>query len=259
MCSWDRAVWLASCGSADQLKGEVAVPEDFLKHRKEVALVFTDQVPVWIARQNQRKVFAAHEKVKDSKQSAKLRDDGKPLHVREIQWSQKMPDKIKELADRQAAEGMSQTRSGAGAVKEDEKFRVTLELRHAVLNFMAGPDALPQYVELPPVLVMYGVHCRISNISKDRRWLEDEDFYVGDERVLRKKGEKIPGKLMENWLRLRDDHPEMFEEVLVMQQPSATVNEVLVAWELEDLGKRFLLLSFLFLVMFSLSFFLLFL
>ena len=68
MCSWDRAVWLASFGSEEQLKGEVAVPKDFIKHRKEVALIFSDQVPVWTnEREAHRKVFAVHENINSAK------------------------------------------------------------------------------------------------------------------------------------------------------------------------------------------------
>ena len=238
MNSWDRALWLAGAAPEDQLKNVVAVPADFIKHRKEVALIFTDQVPVWVARQGQKKVFAAHEKVRSSKESRKVRG-GHVMKASDIQPSQMMPEKIQELADKQAAEGMSQTRSGAGAVKEDEKFRVTLELRHAVLNYCAGPEATPIYVELPPILVMYGVHCRMSNIGPDRCWLQDEEFYIGHEHVVRKAGQKIPGHLMENWLDLRDERPEYFEEIIVMQQPAATVDEIIVGWELEELGKRF--------------------
>ena len=238
MSSWDRALWLAGAAPEDQLKNVVAVPADFIKHRKEVALIFTDQVPIWVARQGHRQVFAAHEKVRSSKESGKVRDE-KVRRINELQPGQMMPEKIQELVQKQAAEGMSQTRSGAAAFKEDEKFRVTLELRHAVLNYCAGSGADPIYVELPPILVMYGVHCRMSNIGPDRCWLQDEEFYIGEEHVLRKAGQKIPPHLMENWLDLRDERPEYFEEIIVMQQPAATVDEIIVGWEIEELGKRF--------------------
>ena len=200
MKSWGRALWLAGAAPEDQLKNVVAVPADFIKHRKEVALIFTDQVPIWVARQGRRQVFAAHEKVRSSKESRKVRDE-KIRRINELQPSQMMPEKIRELVERQAGDGMSQTRSGAAAFKEDEKFRVTLELRHAVLNYCAGSGADPIYVELPPILVMYGIHCRMSNIGADRCWLQDEEFYIGEEHVVRKAGQKIPAHLMETgWI-----------------------------------------------------------
>jgi hypothetical protein len=45
MKSWDQALHIAGLGTAQDLKGVVACPEDFIKHRKDIALVFGDQVP----------------------------------------------------------------------------------------------------------------------------------------------------------------------------------------------------------------------
>ena len=132
---------------------------------------------------------------------------------------------------------MSQKRTGSGGDGEDEKFRITVELRHAILNFF-DVGAVPVYKELPPVMVVYGVHGRIDNIDADRRWVQDEKFHIGDHEVIRKKGQKAPGNFMENWLKVRDADPQIFKEIIVMQQPAATVDEVIVAWELEDLAKR---------------------
>lgn len=44
---------------------------------------------------------------------------------------------------------------------------------------------------------------------------------------------------MAEWTPLRKEFPEYFKEVIVMQQPSATADEIIVGWGLEDLGKRF--------------------
>ena len=44
---------------------------------------------------------------------------------------------------------------------------------------------------------------------------------------------------MRQWLQLRDEDPNMFEEVIVMQQPSATLDEIITGWSLEDLAGRF--------------------
>jgi hypothetical protein len=45
MKSWDQAIFLAGLGTAKDLKGVVACPEEFIKNRKDIALVFGDQVP----------------------------------------------------------------------------------------------------------------------------------------------------------------------------------------------------------------------
>ena len=241
MNSFDRAVWLAAHGSSEELKGHVAVPKDFINRRSQIAIIMTDQVPVWVARLSQRTVFAGHEKVQNSKQSKNLVGEedqaGRIRRTADAQWSQKLPEQVKELAEIQAKEGMTQTRSGGGD-QGDEKFRITLELRHAILKFFEGPEVKPVYHELPPILCTYGVHARLSNISMDGKWIEDEEFHVGGEVVVHRAGSSV-GNIMEQWRKLRAADPGIFEEIVVMQQPAATFDEVLVAWDLEDLGKRF--------------------
>ena len=75
MQSWDHACHLAAHGTAEELKGIVGVPEEFIKQRANIVAVFTDQVPIWLARSARcrRIVFADHEQVSDSKQSTKVR------------------------------------------------------------------------------------------------------------------------------------------------------------------------------------------
>ena len=42
---FDRCLWLAGCGDAADLAGEVLCPEELVEKRKEVILGFSDQVP----------------------------------------------------------------------------------------------------------------------------------------------------------------------------------------------------------------------
>ena len=187
MHSWDRAIWLAAFGRENDLRGKIAVPKDWISHRQQIAIVSTDQVPIWVARQGAGTVFAGHEKVRSSKSSRRSKSAagsaGEIVQLSERQWSQSLPPVVKELAEARAREGMSQTRSGTGGAGEDEKFRLTLELRHAVLRFFEDRGVPPEYRELPPILVSWGAHARLSNISPDRTWLKTEEFYVGGHAV----------------------------------------------------------------------------
>ena len=250
MQSWDHICHVAAHGTAEDLRGLVGVPEEFIKQRENIVAVFEDQVPTWLARQLKQRltVFASHEKVKDSKQSKKAKK-GQPEYVTRISdqqqsQSQKLPKPLEKLAEAAAAQGMSQTRSGAQGADEDDKLRVTLQLRHAV-HGLFGKDLKkkpPAYQELPPVFVGYGKHCRISNIvgpPGDRRWKNTEEFWVGGRKVVHRAGTKVKGGMMEPWLLLRDEFPEVFKEIVIMQQPSATVDEIITAWNLEDLASRF--------------------
>ncbi len=72
---------------------------------------------------------------------------------------------IKEMSDLIAADGQSQTR---GPQKwGDDKFRITLECRQAVLNWFSTTED-PAGAVLPPILVLWGTHCRLSNITAER-------------------------------------------------------------------------------------------
>ena len=115
MQSWDCAARLAASGTEEDVSALVAVPKDFIKNRQQLALTFTDQVPVWLVHQKKKVVFAAHEKVSRSKQFKKAMGGVEVvMKVQDIQRTQKMHPKLQELADRAAKEGMSQTISGGG-------------------------------------------------------------------------------------------------------------------------------------------------
>ena len=57
--------------------------------------------------------------------------------------------------------------------------------------------------------------------------------------IHRKKGQKIPPGMMPDITALRALRPDMFKDVVVIQQPSATVDEVIIGWGMEDLMTRF--------------------
>ena len=54
----------------------------------------------------------------------------------------------------------------------------------------------------------------------------------------RKKSDEVPSTFMKELLQQRDEHPDMLQEIVVMQQPSATVDEVTVGLSMEDLAGR---------------------
>ena len=154
MKSWGHAVFLAGLGSEGDLKPYVAVPKDLVKLRKDIALVMSDQVPIWLKIGKRKIVFAEHEVAVHSKSSKKFKEGVEKANIaQDIQESQKPPPIIEKLAKKQAEEGMSQRISGGQGDGADEKFRITLECRHAVLDFFAGDGRKPRSVQLPPILI----------------------------------------------------------------------------------------------------------
>ena len=85
---------------------------------------------------------------------------------------------------------------------------------------------------------MPGVHCRLENISQAGRWIEAENFWVGDKEVVREAGEPV-GNTMQSWRELRQSHPEMFLSVRVWQSHTAFVDGVIYSWQQKEEAARF--------------------
>ena len=67
MRSWDYAIWLAGLATTADLRGHVSLPAQFIEHRANVALVMSDQVPVWLKIGQRKIVFAEHELAKKTR------------------------------------------------------------------------------------------------------------------------------------------------------------------------------------------------
>ena len=59
--------------------------------------------------------------------------------------------------------------------------------------------------------------------------MADEQYRLGEELIVRKAGQSA-GKLMCQWRALRKSQPQLFQGLLVWQQPSAFVDGVLYSW-----------------------------
>ena len=64
----------------------------------------------------------------------------------------------------------------------------------------------------PTIVVVFGQHCRLENISPDGRRLQSEQFTYQGVETVRKAGEAVGGTLMREWRKLRQSHPELFGE-----------------------------------------------
>ena len=64
----------------------------------------------------------------------------------------------------------------------------------------------PQGVVGLTLLIVPGVHGRLSNISSGGTFIEDEQFYFGGKVTIRKKGGSVKG-LMHKWVELRSKFP----------------------------------------------------
>ena len=223
---FDVQLHRAAFGDLVQLRPFIADAVKFIERRSSSCLIFSDQVPFWVKIGQPKMLYASWEV------GAKMRADIKAQKAKE---DKVIEDKMSLVVADLANEGVKQLRGIAKSGQE--KYRCTIEARQGVLNYFAA-DADPIGVVFPSLLIVYGVHCRLSNISSKRCWLQDETIIVAGEKIVRKKGEKLPGGLMKEWTDLRDAQPELFTDIIVMQQPSAVADEIICTWGIEDMMTR---------------------
>ena len=88
------------------------------------------------------------------------------------------------------------------------------------------------------LLIVPGVHARLSNISASGHFIQDEQFEVAGKITIRKKGTSVKG-LMKKWVELRSKCPEMFVGLSVMQQPAAVTDGVVQHWRIQELSAQY--------------------
>jgi len=235
--AFDFAQWLAAFGSAEELARFAAKPEQWMKHRSQTVLGFSDQVPLWAKCGAKKFVYAQHE-LKVTKQAALRASASELAALTDEQWAEKCKgaaeDKIEAALPQPHAQGQRQLRLQGHS--EDERFRITYEASQVVRGWFA--EGTPRGEVGRGLLVVNGVHCRLSNISASGTWLRDEAFTFKGKEVMRKAGASA-GRLMMPWRRLRDVRPNLFESVSVMSQPAAFVDNIILSWTIEEHSKAF--------------------
>jgi hypothetical protein len=78
----------------------------------------------------------------------------------------------------------------------------------------------------------------LSNLDSEGRWIEDEEFEVAGKRVFRKGGTSAGG-VMRQWVKLRAQHPDMFSQMEVYQQPAGFMDEIILVWSLQSFQKKY--------------------
>ena len=116
------------------------------------------------------------------------------------------------------------------------KFRITVELRQVVKGWFRSGTPTGELAD--SLVIVPGVHARLSNITADGRWLKTEKFWIGRKKVVRIAGRKV-GLIMQSWRNLRSKCPELFEGISLMQQPAAVMDSILNNWALEEHGMKY--------------------
>ena len=238
--AFDYMLWKACFAPVSALENLVCQPQQFRDSVKKLALVFSDQIPLWIKMGSEKEVFAKWESapVPQSELRELLQ-----LHYQQSLESGERGLKKAVVSLEESAEGKESGGTGQRekrSLREDsvDRYRVTYEARQAVLNYCSDGSQPVEGVVLPGLLVVHGTHCRLSNITESGCWKESERFYFNGKLTERKAGQSA-GKLMIGWRRARSLCPSLFAQLSVMSQPSANVDSIIYNWSTLELAQQF--------------------
>jgi len=85
---------------------------------------------------------------------------------------------------------------------------------------------------LPSILVVFGQHCRLENLSDSGHYLQTERYTIHGEEVVHEAGSSAANRMV-SWRALRQQSPEMFGRIRVWQSPTAFVDSVIYRWQSE--------------------------
>ena len=206
----------------------VLEPHQFAANRAQTAITLSDQIPVWL-KPTPGKVLTSLLRLKIASEQKKVRREARLAGSGKGQSA-----KAKAKARRTKAKAGPRVASAARAPGLAARWRVSLVARQRILKYFQ-PQREPQGLVSSSILVVYGQHCRLENISQKGCWLRDEEFYVKDRHVVRRAGDRVPGQIMKSWRKLRANQPELFADdaVRIWSQPAAVVDSVIYRWQLE--------------------------
>ena len=225
---FDSKLHLAAFGDGEQLSQHVADPVTFIKNRAQTELVFADQVPFWVKIGLVRTVFAEWELLSKSKSQRKVARLAAAVR-QDVQKNEVSTSDEKKAVDN---EGQTQKR---GVQTGDSRYRITFEARQSISGYFADGDPVGR--NLPSLVVLPGVHARLDNIDDEGKWKKTEKFTINGQLIVHQAGTSARGALA-SYVKLRKERPELLEGLVIMQQPSATFDEVIMSWDVKDLASR---------------------
>ena len=164
--SWrlfDFVVSMVGGGDLQQLQHWVANPAFFAGDRRSTAVLFTDQVPVWLKVQAGN-LIVSEKKLDNVRQHKRLR-----TAVASAVAAADDARLVAAACDLDETEALSSLTRGPGST-DAARWRITLICRQAVEDYWQ-PLLAPRGKILPSILLTYGVYCRLENISGDGKWL----------------------------------------------------------------------------------------
>ena len=223
----DRIIWLM--GAADEAaleeSGLVSNPAEVIEARKNLCITMSDQVPIWGKAVSQKIIFAEHElagcRYQDAKNFSEIRDE-----IAAVQ--EKVRNNAVQIITASGDAGLKKVAGmkTMSANSYDEKYRLTYEARQKIYNIVGEGPLTGEVAK--GLLVFGGQHARLSNVDEHCKWVETEEFLIGDNQVKHEAGQVC--KVMKPFVKLRNEFPGLFEKISIMTQPASNCDGVLMKW-----------------------------
>ena len=231
---WDFSIWLACFAPLEQLGQHVVNSQQYRDNVRATVIAMSDQMPFWIKLRPGKQLYLPGEFApsKQQKKVIEASEKGGGNQKQESFITENKPGVI----DR---EGMTQTRGSSHC--EQDKFRITMDVEQVCYGFF-DEDQDPKADWGITSVIFLGAHFRLSNVSKDRMWIED-DVYVNDGvQKICKAGQAIPPLLGSALLNFRDNCSELYEKMISLgfrfyQQPAGFEDSVITAWKIKEQAK----------------------
>jgi len=139
------------------------------------------------------------------------------------------------------SEGMTQTRGSN--CSEQDKFRITLDCEQVCYGFF-DEDRVPKADIGLYSVIFTGKHFRLNNVSKDRRYLEDDRYIVDGVEKICKKGELVADGLGKSLMDFRDNNHQLYEAMYELgfrfyQQPAGFEDSVITVWKIKEQADKY--------------------
>ena len=206
--------------------------EAWFVNRKQTVLTFSDQIPVWLKPPPGKMLVSTVRQERALQQRVRKRARKKQAEQLKEEAAGEAAEQQMVAAEEELGEPEQPVETAARSPGQAPRWRVSFVARQAVEEYFQ-PDKKPVGRVMPSILLVYGSHCRLENISESGHWLETEQYEYQGQTVRREAGQKVSGVLMRQWRQLRQERPELFQgdEVLVWSQPSAVVDSVIYAFQ----------------------------
>ena len=226
--SFDDLLYTCTLGSEEELKKLVIKPQEWREHVEELVFEFEDEVGVWVGLKN-RKVAVTEKVHAQQRKRQRLRSK-----------TQRQALKV-EQAEQEEGGGMHQTRGLEG--KGEDKRRITFLHRLILENVAqtAKKRLKPRGRLDRTVVVLPGQYLNADYFDIDEkgvaRWNRTWDYEYGGQPKKYEKGEPL-GNFGMQLQQIKRAFPELLKKFLVLQQPAAFRDGIIVGWCMEDLHNR---------------------